>query len=152
LKDVQALQEQVQQTIARAEPSIACVLVSRSELYKKFGAAPNAENPGKLGPFDARTALLAVPETDEPRKRLVKGLDLANPDNPPESFGSGVVLDDTGLILTAAHVVQNATKVYVRLPGNRGSYADIHALDPRSDLAVLKLLNPPANLQPLKLG
>src|SRR5829696_8789269 len=79
LKDVQALQEQVQQTIARAEPSIACVLFSRSELYKKYGAAPAAQNPGKLGRFDARTVLLAIPEADEPRKRLVKGLDLANP-------------------------------------------------------------------------
>src|SRR5207248_9225764 len=43
-------------------------------------------------------------------------------------------------------------KVFVRLPDRQGSYADIHAADPRSDLAVLRLLNPKLALRPLKLG
>ena len=81
-------------------------------------------------------------------RRLVKELDLSSPDVVPESYGSGVVVDaDAGLVLTMAHVVHNATKVYVRLPGGRGSWADIHAADPRSDLAVLKLIDPPAGLR-----
>ena len=71
----------------------------------------------------------------------------------PESYGSGIVLDaKEGLILTLAHVVHKATKIYVRLPGGRGSWADIHASDPRSDLAVLRLLDCPPNLKALKLG
>src|SRR5208337_1788428 len=64
------------------------------------------------------------------------------------AFGSGVVIDEGGLILTNYHVVQDATKIYVRLPGGKGAYADIHAADARSDLAVLKLLQP--NFLPLK--
>ena len=68
----------------------------------------------------------------------------------PPAFGSGVVIDPDGLILTNYHVVQNATKIFVRLAGGKSSYADIHAADPRSDLAVLKLLN--ANLPPLRAG
>jgi len=60
-----------------------------------------------------------------------------------------VVIDgQEPLILTAYHVIRDATKVYVRLPGGKGSYADIHAADPRSDLAVLRLVS--RNLPPQK--
>src|SRR4029077_5074316 len=37
--------------------------------------------------------------------------------------------------------VEGAAKIYVRLSGGKGSYANIHAGDPRSDLAVLRLLD-----------
>src|SRR5262249_43594110 len=67
--------------------------------------------------------------------------DLSDARTVPEAFGSGVVIDgQEPLILTAYHVVRGATKVYVRLPGGKGSYANIHAADPRSDLAVLQLI------------
>src|SRR4029077_15656670 len=89
---------------------------------------------------------------DKDKIRELVGLDLSHPDHQPEAYGSGVVLDDSGLILTNAHVIRGATKIYVRLPGNRGSYADIHASDPRSDLAVLKLIDKVADLKPLKFG
>ena len=80
-------------------------------------------------------------------------LDLSGPNVVPESYGSGVVVDaDNGLVLTMAHVVHNATKIYVRLSGGRGSWADVHAADPRSDLAVLKLIDPPTGLRALKCG
>src|SRR5262249_15808239 len=56
----------------------------------------------------------------------------------PELYGSGVVIDESGLVLTAEHVIRGATNLYVRLPGERGGYAEIVAADQRSDLAVLK--------------
>jgi serine protease Do len=150
LADVRALQEAVQQAIDRAEPSVACILVSRSEGYRKFGAAPSG-TPGQLGRFDSGRHLQGFLDQDT-RKQEILNLDLSNPDTVPESYGSGVVLDEAGLVLTHAHVVHKATKIYVRLPGLRGSWADIHALDPRSDLAVLRLLDPVRDLRPLKLG
>ena len=55
----------------------------------------------------------------------------------------GIVIDESGLILTNYHVIKDATKVFVRLPGDKSGYADIHAADPRSDLAVLKVLEAP---------
>ena len=113
LRDALALQEVVQQVIDKAEPSIACILVSRED----------------------------------------KPVDLARPEHVPEAFGSGVVLDAAGLVLTSAHVVRRATQIYVRLPGEgRGSYAEVYAADPRSDLAVLQLLKPPAGLKAVKFG
>src|SRR5262245_3799447 len=142
-----ALQRAVEQAVARAEPAVACVLVSRSEdYYRRLGErAPSPDTPGRLGKFAPAPAMPPVfrgrwrqPE-ENPDDALRRRLDLSNPDNTPESFGSGVVIDPAGLVLTCAHVVRNATKVFVRLPGGKESWADIHASDPRSDLAVLRL-------------
>ncbi|HJZ94178.1 MAG TPA: trypsin-like peptidase domain-containing protein, partial [Gemmataceae bacterium] len=80
-------------------------------------------------------------------------LDLASPDTVPESYGSGVVIHESGLVLTNFHVIEKAKKVFVRLPGpDRASYADILAADPRADLAVLKLIRGPGDLKPIKFG
>jgi serine protease Do len=156
---VQALQDVVEKTIAKAEPAVACVLVSRSDEYGVFTAAPTDEGSGKLGGFTPPPQYRpGVPvgfnetEKDREMRRLVQALDLSNPDVVPESFGSGVVVDaDQGLVVTMAHVVRNATKIYVRLPAG-GSWADIHAADPRSDLAVLRLVDPPKGLKAVKIG
>ena len=64
-----------------------------------------------------------------------------------------MAINSRDLVLTNFHVIDRATKIYVRFPGtNRGSYADIWAADARSDLAVLKLLNPPRDLKAIPLG
>jgi serine protease Do len=151
-REAVALQETFQRVIERAEPSIACVLVSRSDDYARYGEAPPDAAAGKLGRFDPRPHLLHIPFDRREQAAAIKALDLARPETVPEAFGSGVVLDESGLVLTNAHVVRRATKVYVRLPGNRGSYADVHAADPRSDLAVLRLLDPPPGLRAIKFG
>lgn len=146
-----ALQEAVHQAIERAEPSIACILVSRSDKYAAYSAA-QPQRPGRLGRFDLRPFQRSGDDND-PEYQTLRRLDLSNPNTIPESYGSGVVLNDKeGLVLTLAHVVRNATKIYVRLPGNRGSWADIHAMDPRSDFAVLRLIDRVPNLKALKLG
>ena len=158
LADVAALQDQIQKTIDRAEPSIACILVSRSDEYKRFETLPTDEGSGKLGRFDGSQLTRSFFPDDMSKearelRRLAQTIDLSWPDAIPESFGSGVVIDaDNALVLTMAHVVHTATKLYVRLPGGAGSWADIHAADPRSDLAVLKLLDPPPGLKAVKRG
>jgi serine protease Do len=40
----------------------------------------------------------------------------------------------------------------VRLPDHQGSYADVYAADPRSDLAILRLINSRISLKAIKLG
>ncbi len=151
--EVLAVQNAITGVIERASPSVVCLLVSRSDAYKQFDALGNADEPGRLGGFNAeRLRQEAERRNDRTRLALINRLDLADPKHIPESFGSGVVIDETGLVLTPYHNVREATKVYVRLPGGKGSYADIHAADPRSDLAVLRLLTPPADLKALPLG
>lgn len=140
-----ALEKSLQKIIKQNEVSIACILVSRSERYQEVGQGPDKSSPGRLGVFHP-AMLKGVSE--EQRKQYLKDLDFTHPGYVPRAFGSGVVIDPRGMILTNYHVVQDATKIFVRLPGGLSSYADIHAADPRSDLAVLKLLNP--DVRPLR--
>lgn len=140
--DVAALEKAVQEAIRKAEPSVACILVSRSAEYRKFNPVRDKEEPGVLGDF---------PRIDNDKDERAR-LDMSHPDYVPESYGSGIIIDRGGLILTTAHVVQGAVKVFVRLPGGAGSYADIHALDARCDLAVLRLQRPPRDLKTITIG
>src|SRR4051794_23264596 len=127
-----ALQTVMQKAIRQAEPSIACVLVSRNPAHVR-GAGPDSS--GQLGDFDPEVlGFLGDEKSKEERRKL----DLADPGHIPEAFGSGVVIDARGLVLTNYHVIRDATKIFLRLPGGKASYADIHAADPRSDLAVLR--------------
>lgn len=71
-----------------------------------------------------------------------------------EGQGSGVVLDTAGHVLTNNHVVSgggNGT-ITVTLSDGRGYPAKIVGTDPETDLAVIKLDNPPSGLQPATLG
>jgi serine protease Do len=142
-----AFQEQLQATYAEAAPSIACIVVSRSEHYPK----PSADSPGKLGGFDPKAFIQTNPTPE--RKLLAKALDLSDVEAIPDhGYVGGVVIDSSGLVLTPFHAIEGATKIYVFLPGRVGSYADIHAADARCDLAVLKLLTPPPNLKSIKIA
>src|SRR5258708_38640240 len=48
-----ALEESLQDVIKQTEPSVACILVSRSDVYRNFYEdRPPADQPGKLGAFD----------------------------------------------------------------------------------------------------
>jgi serine protease Do len=64
--------------------------------------------------------------------------------------GSGVIIQEDGYILTNFHVVENATKIEVRLRDRRRFTATLHGKDPQSDLAVLKINA--TNLPAAKLG
>ena len=66
--------------------------------------------------------------------------------------GSGVVLDRTGHILTNNHVVAGATKVQVTLADGRSYAATTKGTDASTDLAVVTLTDPPADLSPIALG
>lgn len=68
----------------------------------------------------------------------------------PRGQGSGFVIDREGHILTNNHVVSNAEVVKVRLYDDREFIAEIVGVDPRSDVAVIKIDAP--NLEPVKLG
>ncbi|YAL82827.1 trypsin-like peptidase domain-containing protein [Dermacoccaceae bacterium W4C1] len=66
--------------------------------------------------------------------------------------GSGVVWDKDGNIVTNNHVVSGAEKLTVTLADNRTYEAKIVGTDPSTDLAVIKIQNPPSNLTPISLG
>ena len=55
------------------------------------------------------------------------------------SLGSGVLIDPRGYILTNEHVVWRASRVGVTLADRRRFEVEVVGVDPRSDLAVLKI-------------
>ncbi|KUY60279.1 trypsin-like peptidase domain-containing protein [Burkholderia sp. RF2-non_BP3] len=62
------------------------------------------------------------------------------PDTAPRTLsgsGSGFIVSADGLILTSAHVVDDATDVTVRLADHRDLKATVLVVDPQSDVAVL---------------
>jgi len=72
--------------------------------------------------------------------------------NGKPSSGSGVLIDETGIILTSSHVIGNATTVYVSLwDGRRGKASVLGRAGDNSDLALLKA-DIPAPLPYLPLG
>ncbi|RNI23981.1 PDZ domain-containing protein [Flexivirga caeni] len=69
--------------------------------------------------------------------------------------GSGVILDQAGNIVTNNHVVAGAgknPKVTVTLNDGRTYDAKVVGTDPSTDLAVIKIEKPPADLHPITMG
>ncbi len=70
----------------------------------------------------------------------------------PRGTGTGFVWDDSGLIVTNFHVISGAQKLTVTLHDRTEYDAEVIGVAPEKDLAVLRLLRPPANLATLPLG
>ncbi len=53
--------------------------------------------------------------------------------------GSGVIVDEKGLILTNEHVISGASEIVVTLTGGKEFNANVAAIDYKDDIAVLKI-------------
>ena len=62
-----------------------------------------------------------------------------SPNPQARSLGSGFIISQDGYILTNNHVVENASKILVRLSDRSELDAVLVGADPRSDLALLKV-------------
>jgi serine protease Do len=78
------------------------------------------------------------------------------PNMPRRGQGSGFIVEKDGLILTNAHVVEDASEVTVKLSDRREFKAKVLGTDPATDVAVLKIDAsdlPAVNIgQPSRLG
>ncbi|MFN2377555.1 MAG: DegQ family serine endoprotease [Candidatus Binatia bacterium] len=70
---------------------------------------------------------------------------------PRRSLGSGFVFDQEGYIITNAHVVQDATKIVVRLHDERELEAKVIGSDAKTDIAVIRIEGA-EDLVPVSLG
>jgi S1-C subfamily serine protease len=70
---------------------------------------------------------------------------------PRASLGAGVVVVDTGIILTCLHVVKDAASVKVVFADGTESDAQVMVRQPENDLAVLSAMKVPDDLKPATL-
>ncbi|NET02782.1 MAG: trypsin-like serine protease [Sphaerospermopsis sp. SIO1G1] len=81
------------------------------------------------------------PFMDDPFFRRFFGEDFSqqSPTEQLRGLGSGFILDKSGIILTNAHVVDQADKVTVRLKDGRTYKGQVSGIDEVTDLAVVKI-------------
>jgi S1-C subfamily serine protease len=88
---------------------------------------------------------------------VIRTEERAAPDRPgvvatsESGLGSGVLID-TDRVLTAAHVVQVAEKIFVTLANEEVLSAKVLASDPSADLALIQLERAPMKGSPAALG
>lgn len=107
--------------VERLKPSVVNIKVTK---VQKTGM--NIPRPPKGSPFDNFFDQF-FPPGYQPRERQVSGA------------GSGVIINEEGYILTNNHVVEGAKEVLVTLDDQKEYTAEIVGLDPKTDLAVLKI-------------
>ena len=64
-----------------------------------------------------------------------------------QSLGSGFIIDKTGYVITNNHVIDNAEKIMVILYDDTSFEATVVGKDPKTDVALLKLIQKIQNLR-----
>ena len=67
-------------------------------------------------------------------------------------LGSGVVVDDSGDILTSLHVIAGASDIQLTFADGTQSSAIVMVEQPENDIAIVRASQPPAQLVPATLG
>ncbi len=95
---------------------------------------------------DVKTAMrgppgMGGPDDDEQQALpfFFRGLPMMPRRQPVMGEGSGFIIDSSGLILTNAHVVDDADRVTVKLTDKREFTAKVLGKDKQTDVAVLKI-------------
>ncbi len=103
-------------------------------------------------PVPVQTALATVPDQEDPTYQSLfePVADIAAAVSPAvvqistaDGLGSGVIYDSDGLILTAAHVVQGAHNVQIRLYDGRSVDGVVVGAHQPTDVAVIKIPSSP---------
>ena len=114
--------------------------------------AAGQRNTGAVGSFSsaAKIASAAVvsintsklaaksPHSDDPWFKFFYG-DQQGRNEPQGGLGSGVIISESGYILTNNHVVEGADEIEVILNDSRKAIAKVIGTDPDTDLAILKI-------------
>jgi len=149
--------------VRRSAPFSAGVLAALAALalYGVLAPSPKPLTQQEVGTqIDQRLASMTpAPALSEiafqviaPSLVLVEAKPAAKSGTPGERLGSGVVVSQTGDILTALHVVAGASDVSVTFSDGTKSPALITTREQDHDIAVLRASRPPATLVPAVIG
>ena len=131
LQAVAAMEQVVVEAIARAEKSVVAIARVRKAGESRLPTMPRDEA--------------------QPLELTPAGSDPTDPAFVPNEFGTGVVIDAKGLIVTNYHVLGDVkTADYYVWIARKPYLAKVKAADPWLDLAVLEIAA--ENLKPMPLG
>lgn len=107
-----------------------------------------------VGVYQAILPSLVLVQTNASAGNQPTGSDQAqtNPAQNGRGLGSGVVINDNGIILTSLHIVEGADEIRVTFSDGTQSEAWVIAAQPENDIAVLQPLQLPSAVVPATLG
>lgn len=142
---------------ARRRHACVWLLAALSSLW--FPAAAGAQdthgpNANGLGYDRVDAAVVRIFSIGNVEVARVQGQSVARDlGNPHGGHGSGLLIDASGLIVTAKHVVTDAHVVVVRIPGDERVYPAVVVYeDPEHDVAVLRIPHGSYTTLPLPAG
>ena len=136
---------------APVAPAVPGELTSYRDVVKKvLPAVVSIESKVKAEPARQRRRGPREDQVPEEFRRFFDFGDDEAPD-PRGGFGSGVIVDPKGVILTNFHVVDGASQVTVQLSDGRKLISKDVKADPKTDLALVRI-DAPAALPFLELG
>ncbi|WP_315776618.1 MULTISPECIES: DegQ family serine endoprotease [unclassified Bradyrhizobium] len=112
---------------------------SQAELRLSYAPIVQRVQPAVVNVYAAKVVQNRNPFLDDPIFRRFFGLQGGPQEQMQRSLGSGVMIDQSGLVVTNVHVIEGADEVKVSLSDKREFEAEIVLKDSRTDLAVLKL-------------
>jgi serine protease Do len=126
--------------VARAlRPSVVRIDVEIAPRVAQNGGGAEGDEDEQMAPF-LRRFFQFGPGMPEPSP------------GPQRGTGSGVVMDARGDIITNRHVVSGATKVNVTFSDGREFAAKTLGTDAETDVAVIRLAEPPPDLVAARIG
>ncbi|MDR1612354.1 MAG: Do family serine endopeptidase [Planctomycetota bacterium] len=150
VKVAKALSNAYAEVVDRVAPAVVGIVTTKTE-RRDF------DNESMFGNEMLERFFRNLPREFDPRFRFRDP--KQDQERRTRGFGSGVIIDPEGHILTNNHVIADADKVADKIEvliagGGKGKTyeAELVGRDPNSDLAVIKLKEPPANLTAAQLG
>ena len=138
---------------AQDPPAMAMALAMEDALVRSIGRAePSVVAIARVGKEHGE-GTFKVEERPDPFARQLGPPIPPGPTDPdfiPSEYGTGVIIDARGLILTAYHLLGEDSEYFVTTHDRKVYPAWIKAADPRSDLAVLAI--EATDLEPIRLG
>lgn len=100
-------------------------------------AVVNIDTKGKIPEVNAKDN--GSPSGDDNSSDIMDFFRRQLPRRPSSSVGSGFIVDEAGYILTNNHVIDDASRITVRLQSGEEFVAKVVGTDEETDLAVLKI-------------
>ncbi|WP_295736347.1 DegQ family serine endoprotease [uncultured Bartonella sp.] len=140
-------------TVILPQAGFSEVPQSRAEIKLSFAPLVKATAPSVVNVYAARIVKARSPFANDPFFEQFFGQSLQNaPSRRQSSLGSGVIVDQSGLIVTNYHVIRDADEIKVALSDGREFESKVMLKDEATDIAVLKITPKGAPFPVLPLG